>query len=82
MTYLLCSSISLFMLWVNGKLFNLPYIIWRAYEYLNTHYGLYNDMEQYDSIPIVRDFLIIWMLFFPTIMTAAIFVFKKKHRDK
>lgn len=76
--YFICCAASFFILWISGRFINIDYTAWRAYEYLHSQYGFYDDIENYDFNPALGDFLLFWLLLFPGVITFAILIFNKK----
>lgn len=66
-----------FVLWMTGTILDIENIAWTIYEYMHSHYGLYEDIYKYDFNPVLGDVLIIWMLILPASLTFIVLIIIK-----
>lgn len=75
--YILSCAMAFFVLWMTGTILDIENIAWTIYEYLHSHYGLYEDIYKYDFNPVLGDVLIIWMLILPASLTFIVLIIIK-----
>jgi hypothetical protein len=75
--YFMFFSIAIISLIITGAFFDIENEAGEWYEYLHAHYGLYDDRHKYDFNPALGDFLILWLIFLPFIISFLYFIIKK-----
>lgn len=71
-TYILSCCISVVLLIVADAFGDIEKILWMIYNYLHSHYNIYDDIHNYDFNPVLGDFLISWVLLLPIFMTFTL----------
>lgn len=83
-TYILSCCISVVLLIVAGAFGDIEQVSWMIYNYLHSHYNIYDDIHDYDFNPALGDFLISWILLLPIFMTFAFLkvnsIFRRKRK--
>jgi hypothetical protein len=77
LVYFISFCMAIIALIITGAFFDIENEAGEWYEYLHAHYGLYGDRHKYDFNPALGDFLILWVIFLPLIISFLYFLIKK-----
>lgn len=80
--YILFCCISVVLLLVAGTVSDVEQVAWIMYNYLHSHYKIYDDIYNYDFNPALGDLLISWILLFPVFITFTFLKMKSIFRRK
>jgi len=74
--YFIFCGMAVFILRITDVFVDMDNVGWELYDYLHSHYGLYDNRYKYDLNPVLADFLIFWVVFLPFITSALYFIIK------
>ena len=74
--YFIFCGMAVFILRITGVFVDIESAAWILYDYLHSRYGLYDNIYQYDSNPLLGWGLILWVVFLPFITSALYFIIK------